>query len=253
MAGWRLDDVITKEHIMKLVNKQKELNFNPGDKFWYCNTGFTLLAEVVARVSGMSFAEFTSEHIFKPLGMSNTLFYGDLIKSYCVYYEIQPEIFVKTIMTDDKSYAEAPETSQFLPAQVLATEFEAKGLGASLTSFKKENGKTKNVIILTPGQKILELEAQGFDPDSVNLNEFSGNFYSPELSTTYTFIVRDGKLVATHPRLSDFVLIAVRPDFFQSKQWFFSQIVFIRDANKNIIGCTVSSERIKNLWFKKMK
>ena len=67
MAGWRLDDVITKEHILKLVSKQKELNFNPGDEFAYCNTGFTLLAEVVARVADMSFAEFTKEAIFEPL------------------------------------------------------------------------------------------------------------------------------------------------------------------------------------------
>ena len=57
MAGWRLDDVITKEQVLKLVSKQKALNFNPGEEFVYCNTGFTLLAEVVARVSGQSFAE----------------------------------------------------------------------------------------------------------------------------------------------------------------------------------------------------
>jgi CubicO group peptidase (beta-lactamase class C family) len=48
IAGWRLDDVITKEHILKMVKHQKELNFNPGEEYVYCNTGFTLLAEVVA-------------------------------------------------------------------------------------------------------------------------------------------------------------------------------------------------------------
>ena len=29
LAGWRLDDVITKEHILKLISNQKELNFEP--------------------------------------------------------------------------------------------------------------------------------------------------------------------------------------------------------------------------------
>jgi len=33
MAGWRLDDVITKEHNFKMVKNQKELNFNPGDEY----------------------------------------------------------------------------------------------------------------------------------------------------------------------------------------------------------------------------
>jgi CubicO group peptidase (beta-lactamase class C family) len=77
MAGWRSDDVITTSHILKMVSKQKELNFNPGEEFLYCNTGFTLLAEVVARVSGKSFAEFTKANIFDPLQMSGTLFYDD--------------------------------------------------------------------------------------------------------------------------------------------------------------------------------
>ena len=65
MAGWRFDDNITKEHIIRLVSRQKELNFNPGDEFEYCNTGFTLLAEVVARVAGQSFPEFTRTQYFR--------------------------------------------------------------------------------------------------------------------------------------------------------------------------------------------
>ena len=72
LAGWRLDDVITKEHIMKLVVKQQDLNFDPGEKYFYCNTGYTLLAEAVSRISGMSFAEFTKKRIFEPLGMEST-------------------------------------------------------------------------------------------------------------------------------------------------------------------------------------
>ncbi|EPR69211.1 Beta-lactamase [Cyclobacterium qasimii M12-11B] len=66
MAGWRQDDVITKEHILKLVSQQKELNFNPGESYMYCNTGFTLLAEVVARISGKTFAAFTEEKFLNP-------------------------------------------------------------------------------------------------------------------------------------------------------------------------------------------
>lgn len=72
MAGWRLDDVITKEHILTMVRHQRELNFNPGDEHMYCNTGYTLLAEIVERVTGQSFSEWTKANLFKPLGMVNT-------------------------------------------------------------------------------------------------------------------------------------------------------------------------------------
>jgi CubicO group peptidase (beta-lactamase class C family) len=77
VAGWRLDDVITTEHILKIARNQRELNFAPGDQYLYCNLGFTLMAEIVARITGKSFREWTEENIFKPLGMSDTQFYDD--------------------------------------------------------------------------------------------------------------------------------------------------------------------------------
>ncbi len=90
LAGWRLDDVITTEHILTVVSHQKELNFEPGEEFSYCNTGFALLAEVVARVSKQSFAEFTQANIFTPLKMSNSLFYDDhekIVKNRAYSYQ----------------------------------------------------------------------------------------------------------------------------------------------------------------------
>ena len=80
LAGWRMDDVILNSDILKLVSQQTDLNFEPGSQVKYSNTGFTLLAEVVSRVSGKSFAEFTQERIFTPLKMTNSQFYDDYEK-----------------------------------------------------------------------------------------------------------------------------------------------------------------------------
>ncbi|QXD15264.1 beta-lactamase family protein [Rhodocaloribacter litoris] len=77
MAGWRMDDVITKAHIVRLAAGQRELNFTPGDEYLYSNTGYTLLAEIVERVTGQSFREWTKEHLFDPLGMTQTHFHDD--------------------------------------------------------------------------------------------------------------------------------------------------------------------------------
>ena len=77
LAGWRSDDVILNDDIIDLVGNQKELNFEPGTKLMYSNTGFTLLAEVVARVSGKTFSQFTKERIFEPLNMTNSQFYDN--------------------------------------------------------------------------------------------------------------------------------------------------------------------------------
>src|SRR5512137_851945 len=52
LSGWRMDDVITQAQIMDRLRRQKELNFAPGSRYLYSNSGFTLLAEIVSRVSG---------------------------------------------------------------------------------------------------------------------------------------------------------------------------------------------------------
>ncbi len=119
MAGWRLDDVITKEHVLQLVSKQRELNFDPGEEFVYCNTGFTLLAEVVSRVSGKTFAEFTRENIFEPLKMSNTVFYDDhqkIVKNRAYSYYMDGDEYKKSVL----SYANVGATSLFTTVEDLS-------------------------------------------------------------------------------------------------------------------------------------
>jgi CubicO group peptidase (beta-lactamase class C family) len=49
--------------------------FEPGTKYKYSNSGYSLLSLIVEKVSGKKFAEFLKEYIFKPLGMSNTIAY----------------------------------------------------------------------------------------------------------------------------------------------------------------------------------
>jgi len=91
LAGWRYSlDLITDDDVMSVVSRQKELNFKPGEKHVYCNTGYTLMALIVKRVSGMSFREFTTKNIFEPLGMKNTHFrddHAEIIKDNAYGYQ----------------------------------------------------------------------------------------------------------------------------------------------------------------------
>ena len=412
MAGWRMDDVITKEHVLKLVSNQKALNFSPGDEYLYCNTGFTLLAEVVARTSGMSFAKFTKAHIFAPLQMSSTLFYDDhekIVKNRAYSYYSDSSGFKKSVL----SYANVGATSLFTTVEDLSlwamnfanpvvgdtslfsvmktpatlndgntfggalgqfvgkykglneiqhggadagyrtylTRFpdqdfavvvfsnsaafssggvahkivdiylgdlievepeedkkkeEAFAIDQSLlsnyvgdfelqpgfivhikeedgqliaevsgqptvklqplsnTAFKLEGaevkvefvpneGKPVELFKLHQGEQIMEApRIAPFDKTKVQLTDFTGRFYSEELSTEYYFVVEDEKLIAKHSRLSDIELNPVKEDSFSGNAWFFGQVEFVRDADGAISGCKVSSGRVRNLWFKKM-
>jgi CubicO group peptidase (beta-lactamase class C family) len=77
LAGWREDDLIKEKDIMEMLARQKSLNFLPGDEEVYCNTGYTLLAIAVKRISGVSLREYSDSVFFKPLGMTSTHFHSD--------------------------------------------------------------------------------------------------------------------------------------------------------------------------------
>ncbi|HNB22832.1 MAG TPA: serine hydrolase domain-containing protein, partial [Candidatus Melainabacteria bacterium] len=50
----------------------RPLDFKPGEKFYYCNTGYVLLGIVIESVSGKTYEEYLRDHIFKPSGMRNS-------------------------------------------------------------------------------------------------------------------------------------------------------------------------------------
>lgn len=415
MAGWRMDDVITKEHVLKLVSKQKELNFNPGEEFAYCNTGFTLLAEVVSRISDMPFAEFTKMNIFDPLQMNSTLFYDDhekivkkraysyksdadgykksvlnyanvgatslfttiedlslwsmnfsnikvgdstiinkmntlailnngktfggalgqfvgeykglneiqhggadagyrsyltrfpdenfavvvlsnaaefnpskmahkvvdiylkdkiktdkpkeikeennakavvvdenVVGTYVGDFELQPGVIISIRSIDNQLSAIAKGQPKVALTPISTTEYTIEGVEAKI-EFIPNKGENIKLLKIHQGGQIMEAQrVQVFDTSSVILSDFSGEFYSEELSTTYNFTVVKENLVAKHSRLSDFNLNPIKENMFEGEARFFGQVEFIRDKNNIITGCKVSSGGVRNLYFKKV-
>lgn len=414
MAGWRMDDVITTEQILKLVSKQNRLNFNPGEEFMYCNTGFTLLGEVVARVSEMSFADFTQKNIFEPLKMNNSLFYEDHEKivqnrSYSYYASginykkavlsyanagatslfttvedlslwalnfskptigdtsifnqmsrlsvlnngttfggglgqfvrkygglneihhggadagyrtflarfpdqkfsvivfgntaefdagriahqivdiylgdqfntesvsskheeateslvIDPEIlrtyvgdfelrpgFIITI-TESNGQLTAKATGQTpVPLIPLSnTEFDVIEIGAKV-EFVPNGGENVDVIKLNQNGEVTELHRMiAFDESSVQLDDFTGKYYSEELSTTYHLVAMSGTLVIQHYRMSDVAIAPIKENVFTDGSWLYDQIEFIRNDKNEIRGLNISNSRVRNLYFEKL-
>ena len=78
IAGWpRTTRVHTHAHVLDIVSRQRAVNFTPGTRWSYSNTGFNLAAIIVARVSGTPFPEFTRTRLFTPLGMTHTSWRDD--------------------------------------------------------------------------------------------------------------------------------------------------------------------------------
>jgi CubicO group peptidase (beta-lactamase class C family) len=78
LAGWpRGSRVHTHDHVLDILDQQRALNYPPGERYSYTNSGYNLLAIIVSRVSGQSFADFSRDRLFKPLRLTNTQWRDD--------------------------------------------------------------------------------------------------------------------------------------------------------------------------------
>ena len=59
--------------VLEMMKTQDSTYFTPGSAYRYSNTGYAVLAMVVEKLSGQSFAEFLHDRIFQPLGMDSTV------------------------------------------------------------------------------------------------------------------------------------------------------------------------------------
>jgi CubicO group peptidase (beta-lactamase class C family) len=148
LDGWRYSlDLITNDDVLYAISHQKALNFPPGTKHLYSNTGYTLLGEVVKRVSGQSLREFTTANIFKPLEMKSTHFrddHAEIIKNIAYGYEPAKDTFRISVTNFDTVGA----TSLMTTVQDLAlwdeNFYTPRVGGPDLISKMVERGKLNN-------------------------------------------------------------------------------------------------------------
>lgn len=95
IVGWpRTRRAYTHAHVLDIVSRQRSLNFPPGSAYSYSNTGYNLAAILVSRVSGKSFADFTREMLFEPLGMTRTSWRDDftrIVPGRSIAYDVSAE------------------------------------------------------------------------------------------------------------------------------------------------------------------
>lgn len=72
-SGVRNVDTITQKDVQNILAHQTGLNFPPASRHAYCNSNYSLLADIVERVSGEGFNAFLKRRIFDPLGMTQTV------------------------------------------------------------------------------------------------------------------------------------------------------------------------------------
>ncbi|MGQ0641122.1 MAG: serine hydrolase, partial [Gemmatimonadaceae bacterium] len=76
-SGRSSADEVPEEMALDLISRQKALEFPPGTKWSYSNSGYFLLSIIIKRATGSTLRQFAEQNIFGPLGMTSTHFHDD--------------------------------------------------------------------------------------------------------------------------------------------------------------------------------
>lgn len=90
---------------LTLTLRQRGLEFAPGNEWSYSSSGYELLKEIVARASGMPFADFTRQRLFEPLGMRMTEYrqrMRDGIENLAPAYRSAGETWTRHMLIDNE-------------------------------------------------------------------------------------------------------------------------------------------------------
>ncbi len=66
---------VLDKDVLQMMMELDSTYFPPGTNYRYSNSGYAVLAMIVEKISGQTFAQFLSDNIFKPIDMRNTIAY----------------------------------------------------------------------------------------------------------------------------------------------------------------------------------
>lgn len=209
----------TEEEVFQLICKQERLNFEPGVKFLYSNSGYFLLSKIIKEVSGLSLREFARKNIFIPLNMDNSLFYDNI-------YEILKNRAYSYVKHEyDDGFYNFVSRHDLVGASGLYTTAQDLSKWASNLNHNKLGAKGQNIIIKMHQEGILH------DGQSCNYAFGLENHFYKGIKTVY-----HGGSIAGYRSL-----------IFRVPSEDFSIILLSNRSDANLLG---KAENILELYFK---
>lgn len=148
---------------------------------------------------------------------------------------------LRYVRTDGRSSALLPLSENtfqmYIPGdETILVHFKGRGTDKQMTFTIGESDPVAGNIIQEDPQKDL------------NLQYFSGTYYSPTLNVVYELTAAKDQLVASNMRAGKVILNPVQKGLFEGDRWFFSGIQFDPDGQ----GFTLNTEEVRGLRFEKL-
>jgi hypothetical protein len=116
--------------VVQMLLNIKQVNFEPGAKHEYNNTGYILLAEIIQRVGEKSFKEQLQEKIFMPLGMNDT-----------------QAVDYNTIVVKNKAYSYSQLNGTYIIYPVVLTNIGSSGIYTTINDLELWAKNYHNTIV----------------------------------------------------------------------------------------------------------
>ena len=131
------------------------------------------------------------------------------------------------------------------------SSFTYAGVEASVLFHLIKENKSEEAVHTQGGSDLALKRLPPYDPSLSELQKFTGQYFSEELETFYTIVVKDSTLVAEHRNLKDIKLSPTEEDTFTGDVFFFGEVAFKKDKAGKANAFTVSNGRTKGILFQK--
>ena len=207
------------------------------------------LFELADQIS-LLFLKNNSEKVFTNTSLINPIKLDtDSLKKYEGMYWNDTENYSRKIYVKNDTLWYLRSNNKKSPLIPIAeNEFQIGGINEKLV-LKFENNNNR-LSLITANSSITTFEKfEDKTPTIEDLKAYIGDFYSNELETFYKIGLKDGKLYGYHFRYGEFEVQILKKDVLSWSGMAISK--YQRNENGNILGFTITMNRIRNLWFEK--
>jgi hypothetical protein len=178
------------------------------------------------------------------------------LKVFTGTYWLKSALLLRKIVVEKgKLYYVRSETSRTELVPVSKTEFKMKEYETVTVAFSdKTEGRYDTVVVSGAGGSPLKGKwIKPFKVTKESLEEYVGRYYSRELQVYYEVVLEKDKLCVNGRNIPGKPLRKLFEDYFDSPDGGFANLKFQRDEQGTVIGLKVSTRRVLNLRFEKVK
>ncbi|MBS1598141.1 MAG: beta-lactamase family protein [Bacteroidetes bacterium] len=167
-SGWDKRKFLTNQDLLQYIIKNKSTvqHVPPGKHFEYSNTNYAMLALIIEKTSGQSYAEFLSKIFFEPLKMGDSYVFSlsdtaKSMKSYKITGRAYPLEFLDAVYGDKNIYSTAQDLMKWDMALRSGIMFKKVTLDSAYTPYSLEKRGKRNyglgwrMLCIPNGKKLI--------------------------------------------------------------------------------------------------